>query len=123
MYVECTAAVKGQPETVYDREFGLVRHTIRVVLAKDTADKLPATYEKIYAACQAVVCNAQKGEGIYDNLKLELERCFRNLLKELLDNAQSGIKWLEPFIQACEWFDKQVVSSTALSMSGCPGLG
>ena len=112
MCTEYRISVKAQPESVYDREFVLVRQTIRILLERGTAEKLPATYEKIYAACQAVVCNARKGEGLYDSLKLEMERCLGSLLRGLLDTPQTGIVWLDPFIQACEWFDKQVVRKT-----------
>lgn len=101
-----------QPERVYDRDFALVRQTIRVLLTKGTTDPLPGTYARIYSACQAVVCDAQRGEGLYDNLKLELERCLGNILNDLVRDERTGVAWLEPFVQACEWFWKRVVSST-----------
>ena len=80
-----------------------------MLLAKGTADPLPASYERIYSACQAVVCNAQKGEGIYEYLKMQMERSFDVLRKDLLSDQRVGVAWLEPFIQTCEWFEKQVV--------------
>ena len=118
-YTAETCVVKAQAESVYDRDLALVRRAIRVILAKGTTETLPATYAKIYAACQAVVSNAHKGEGIYENLKLEMERCFGSLLKGLLETSHVGVAWLQPFIEACNWFDKQVVSRPLLSVYAC----
>ena len=72
-------------------------------------EPLPATYERIYSACRAVVCDAKKGEGVYDNVKLEIERCCGRLFEELRNSSSAGVEWLEPFKQVCEWYDKQVV--------------
>ena len=80
-----------------------------MLLEKGTNDLLPATNQKIYAACQALVCSAQKGEGIHEYLKLHMERSFDGLRRDLLADSRMGIAWLEPFVQTCEWFEKQVV--------------
>ncbi|GJE92100.1 cullin-domain-containing protein [Phanerochaete sordida] len=101
-------ALKVQSNDVYDRDLALVRRAIRVVLAKGTTETMPATYEKIYAACRAVVQNAQNGEGVYEYLKMEMERCFGSLLRELLETPHIGVAWLQPFIETCSWFDRQV---------------
>lgn len=54
---------------------------------------------------------SDKGEGLYENVKLELERCVGSLARELLQDSQDGVQWLISFIESCAWFEKQAVSS------------
>jgi cullin 4 len=79
-------------------------------LTKGTKETLPVTYEAIYLACRSIVCIANKGEGLYQTLKMEMEQSLSRLAKELLDEEQTGANWLAAFVQACDWFESQVVS-------------
>ena len=78
----------------------------------DAKSKLPATYAAIYSACRAVVCEAKRGEGLYDNLKLSLEQCAGRIATYLLSLDAPPVEWLVPFVEQCEWFAKQVVSDS-----------
>ncbi len=102
--------VKRFPESAYDSEYKLCIRAIRVLLTRENPESLPGTYEKIYSACRAVVCAAQKGEGLYEHLKLEIERCIGNLQRKLVEDGSKDVEWLCPFTESCNWFAKQVVS-------------
>lgn len=75
---------------------------------------MSATYDRIFRACRAVVAEAGKGEGIYDVVKMELERCVAKVQKVLTDDERKSIDWLVPFTNKCAWFEKQVVSAYSL---------
>ncbi|KAJ7042628.1 Cullin family-domain-containing protein [Mycena alexandri] len=78
-------------------------------------DSLPATYEAIYGECFSVVCVQNTGEGLYTNLKLELEQAVsRRLSKDLssltkkTDDADVAVAWIKEFVETCKWFETQV---------------
>ncbi|OBZ79494.1 Cullin-4 [Grifola frondosa] len=100
--------IKPAVESRGDSDFALVRRCVRVLLTKDGDDKLPATYEQIYRTCKSVVCDHGKGEGLYENVKLELEKCVGALASSLLRDGRGSVSWLIPFIESCAWFEKQV---------------
>lgn len=102
--------VKTPASSTYDSYFNIIRASIRILLDSSITDELPATYEKLYSACRAVVCEADRGEGLYENLKLSLEQCVGRVSRQLLELSQPGIHWLQPFVEACEWFEGRVVS-------------
>ncbi|THH15298.1 hypothetical protein EW146_g5163 [Bondarzewia mesenterica] len=84
-----------------------LRRCIRLMLTRESADALPLTYERIYAICRYVVCEARDGEGLMMTLKLELEQCVGRLRGSLLDGAASGVSWIAEIVEACAWFEKQ----------------
>ncbi|TFK63076.1 Cullin-domain-containing protein [Pluteus cervinus] len=105
-----------------DTPFELLRKCITILLTKDSPEPLPATYEAIYRACQSVVTISANGEGLYDRLKIELERCLTRLVEELMNSpGQRGasmnvdgenhgsVEWLGQFVQICQWFEDQIV--------------
>ncbi|KAI0662359.1 Cullin-domain-containing protein [Cubamyces menziesii] len=69
---------------------------------------LPATYDRISRACRAAVAEAGKGEGLYDAVKMELERCVRVIEGSLVNDSRKSVEWLVPFTEACAWFERQV---------------
>ena len=72
-------AVEERAPHFYDGDYRIVKQSIRIILTRNSTEKLPATYERIYNACRSVVCLAKKGAGLYDDvLKLELERLLRD---------------------------------------------
>ncbi|PCH33173.1 Cullin-domain-containing protein [Wolfiporia cocos MD-104 SS10] len=91
-----------------DEDLALVRRSIRTLLTKNGVDALPATYEHIYRACRAVVCVHTLGEGLYGNVKMELEQCVGGLARDLLQDRRGDAEWLLPFIDVCSWFEKRV---------------
>jgi len=105
--------VKPRPEN--PTELPQVRRCIRTLLTKGTTETLPITYEAIYLACRSIVCVADKGEGLYENLKIELERSLSRLANELVDEKGTEGQWIAAFVQACDWFEKQVVSIVSRS--------
>ncbi|KAI0344167.1 Cullin-domain-containing protein [Trametopsis cervina] len=100
--------IKTPASSTYDSYFNIIRASIRILLDSSITDELPATYEKLYSACRAVVCEADRGEGLYENLKLSLEQCVGRVSRQLLELSQPGIHWLQSFVEACEWFEGRV---------------
>ncbi|KAI0078540.1 Cullin-domain-containing protein [Panus rudis PR-1116 ss-1] len=95
-------------ESAFDKDYALVRRSIKVILTKGTTERLPATYAEIYTACRGIVCVQKKGEGMYEALKLEVERCVGELARFLVYEGSENIAWVIPFIEVCVWFEKQV---------------
>ncbi|KAF8650603.1 hypothetical protein AX16_005173 [Volvariella volvacea WC 439] len=119
--------IGGKAATERDPHLDLVRRCISVLLAKDTYENVPATYEVIYRACQYVITVAGRGEDLYGSLKLELEKGLGKLASKLLQAdadtgtamdvdelpaeskaGQSAIRWLSKFVEACDWFENQI---------------
>jgi hypothetical protein len=48
-------------------------------------------------------------------LKIELERSLSRLANELVDEKGTEGQWIAAFVQACDWFKKQVVSIVSRS--------
>ncbi len=87
----------------------MLRASIRLLLDIENTEPLPATYQRLFTACRAVVCEAERGQGLYESLKLSLEQGIGKIATRLVSSAQTGEQWLESFVNACEWFEKQVV--------------
>ena len=101
-----------------DADYALVRRSIKVLLTPENMDErpaLPATYDRIARACRAVVAEAGRGEGLYDVVKMELERCVGTIEKRLVTASEKSVEWLKPFTESCGWFEQQVVSIAALT--------
>ena len=111
--LRCT--VKWPSDAVYNDDYARALRAIRALLAKpsnpDAREPLPDTYEKIYASCRAVVTAAHKGEGLYDHVKQEVERCVGNVAQLLVHDNHQGVQWLAYFSDICKWFEQQVVRS------------
>ncbi|THH31569.1 hypothetical protein EUX98_g2606 [Antrodiella citrinella] len=88
----------------FDTSFATLRRTLRALFTP--GDRLPESYERIYAACR--VCATYRAEGIYDNLKLEVQRCIGEVARLLQEDARQGVEWVQPFVEKCEWFERQV---------------
>ncbi|KAG6805519.1 hypothetical protein H0H92_015110, partial [Tricholoma furcatifolium] len=99
--------------------------SIRVILAppqksetKDVRLRLAASYEEIYTACQSVVVVAQRGEELYDRLRLELEQSIGRLahslatqdpeIKDKRDKDDLPILWIADFVAGCDWFEREI---------------
>ncbi|KAK2464856.1 hypothetical protein APHAL10511_002932 [Amanita phalloides] len=96
---------KPAPEDV---QLTLLRRCIRIVLTKEYPEVIPTTYETVYNACRSIVAVADKGEGLYDTLKLELEYCTGRLTRILAELEVKGIEWITHFVNICEWFGTQI---------------
>lgn len=97
-----------------DKDFALVTRSVRVLLNKQGSDNLPASYEYIYRACRSVVDVYNRGEGLYETLKLELEKCVGILARELLQDKARDVERLLKFNETCAWFEKQTVWRTRI---------
>lgn len=80
------------------------------MLTKGSNESIPITYEAVYSACRSIVCVSNKGEGLYQTLKMEVEQSLARLAQELLEEKRSAVQWLSVFVDGCNWFEKQVVS-------------
>ncbi|KAI0367469.1 Cullin-4B [Pilatotrama ljubarskyi] len=100
--------IKPAADSVNEADYTLVRRTIRMLLTPGENGALPATYDRISRACRAAVSEAGRGEGLYDAVKMELERCVGTIERELLNEARKSVEWLVPFTEACAWFERQV---------------
>lgn len=92
-----------------DQCLNTVDSFLRAFLVRDNK-LLPASYEAVYQACRTVVVSAGRGEALYSRLKQTLEKCVRDLSKELLAGNEKGVRWIVPFNEVCVWFERRVVS-------------
>ena len=100
-----------------DALFLLLRQSIRRILTREAEVPVKHSYENIYVACRALVTLYNKGEGIYGNLKIDLEQSLGRLADHL-ETFQAegpeasdapGMKWIEEFVKVCRWFEAQIV--------------
>ncbi|EMD41477.1 hypothetical protein CERSUDRAFT_110046 [Gelatoporia subvermispora B] len=97
-------------------DIALIRRCVRVLLDRSHDGPLPATYEEVYRACRATVCTTRAGEQLFEGVKMELEKCVGGLAMALSqvkaktkdEEKREEVEWLEPFIEVCAWFEKQV---------------
>ena len=62
---------------------------------------LPATYERIFSNCRALVIDYKRGEDLYGALKLELEQSL---------TALAGIMMIEDSKEEIDWILRSIVS-------------
>ena len=86
-------AVAAHASNFYDADYNVLRASIRAILDSTNTDELPATKQKLFAACRAVVCQSQRGQGLYESLKLSLEQSVGKAANQLLSSARAG-GWL-----------------------------
>ncbi|KAF5376863.1 hypothetical protein D9615_007286 [Tricholomella constricta] len=94
-----------------DAHHNLLRRSIRTILTRDSSEDIPATYEGIYAACRSIVTVANKGEGLYGTLRIELEQSIGRLANSLTAQhipEDEAAQWITEFVGACSWFEKQI---------------
>ncbi|KIJ95335.1 hypothetical protein K443DRAFT_51912, partial [Laccaria amethystina LaAM-08-1] len=89
-------------------QFGLVRRCIKISLTRASFDVLPATYERIFSNCRALVIDYKRGEDLYGALKLELEQSLTALARIIIEESKEEIDWLANFAEHCEWFESQI---------------
>lgn len=94
----------------WSREFTNVRHCIRTILTKGASETLPLSYEEIYTGCRSIVCVSNKGEGLYETFKMEMDQSLNRLKELLVTEKRTGVEWVAAFVEGCEWFETQVVS-------------
>lgn len=89
-----------------------LQQCIKHILTRDSVDPRLPTHEAIYSECMSAVCVLGTGEGLYQTLKLQLEQSVSRLSKELLSEKKDhgpGAIWINKFVNACKWFETQVV--------------
>lgn len=123
-----TPTGEGDAQSKLLRNLSLLQRSIRAILtllaelgSDDHREVIPASYEGIYSACRSVVSVANRGEDLYDKLRLELEQSIGRLavslateevvVKELEDQDNLPIVWLSTFVANCEWFENKIVSN------------
>ena len=70
-----------------------------------------SSFESIFAACRTIVSGAKDSGDLYDQVKMQLERCVGELAQGLGDKKEKGVRWIKPFNETCVWFEGRVVSS------------
>lgn len=48
---------------------------------------------------------------LYDQVKVQFERCVGELAQDLNNKKEKGIQWIKPFNETCMWFEGRVVSA------------
>ncbi|KAF5364006.1 hypothetical protein D9756_000828 [Leucocoprinus leucothites] len=91
-----------------DKEFALLRHCIRIILKPDQDVLMPTTNHSIYCACRTVVSIAKRGEGLYDVLQMELEKCVNTLVGTCTRGDKEPIDWITYFVTTCAWFETRI---------------
>lgn len=86
-----------------------MRRAIRVVLNPDENEVLPASNYAIYSACHTIVSIVKKGEGLFDALQMEMERCVGSLVRSCVESDKEKIEWLGFFVTTCKWFETKIV--------------
>ena len=103
--------VDSESEGIWTGYFNNIRYCIRTILTRGASENLPLSYEEIYTACRFLVCISNKGEGLYETFKMEMEQSLSRLAIELLiTEKRTGIKWINAFVDGSKWFEQQVVS-------------
>lgn len=70
-----------------------------------------SSFENIFSACRTIVAVTKDSGDLYDQVKMQLERCVGELAQDLSDKKEKGVKWIKPFNETCAWFDERVVSA------------
>ena len=73
------------------------------------------TYEGIYRTCRFVVTVSNRGQSLYENLKIDLERCLGGLAGDLKQEVSNATQWMALFVQICRWFEAQVVRQKSIT--------
>jgi len=69
-----------------------------------------SSFENIFSACRTIVYVTKGSGDLYDQVKMQLERCVGELAQDLSDKKEKGIQWIKPFNETCVWFEGRVVS-------------
>jgi cullin 4 len=69
-----------------------------------------SSFEVIFAACRTIVSATKDPSDLYDQVKMQFERCTGELAQELGDKKEKGVQWIKPFNETCVWFEERVVS-------------
>lgn len=107
--IQVVGEYKSQPPAA-DKQLRLIIRCIRMILTRDPGptDILPTSYENIYTACQALVTVHKQGEGLYGDVKIELEKSIRPLSRALAVSTEKNTAWITTFNQALAWFEQQI---------------
>ena len=97
--------------------YGLLRRSIPAILSSHSDARIPYLYEDIYQACQAVVSVQQKGEELYDVVKVEIQKALGTLANQLkekpvesnMDSEDKSIWWITRLVQLSDDFEARVV--------------
>jgi len=110
-HLECSViSAESQPPAA-DKQLKLLIRSIRTILTRDPGptDILPASYEAIYTACQAIVTVSQQGEDLYNHVKMELGKSIGQLSRALVVSTEKDTAWITTFNKALTWLEQQIV--------------
>ncbi|KAF4584577.1 hypothetical protein EYR40_004576 [Pleurotus pulmonarius] len=95
--------------------FVLLKRCLRVLLSKNPTEypEIPLSYVGVYDMCRAMVCDAGLGDGLFEDVRLEVEKCIGVLLTHL-GADHDHIQWLSNFVECCAWFEKQIALLSSL---------
>ena len=95
--------------------FNLITRFLRYYLTKprSVAAAIPAppgsSFELIFVACRTIVSATSDPSDLYDQVKVQFERCVGELAQDLDDKKEKGVQWIKPFNEICVWFEGRVV--------------
>jgi cullin-4 len=85
-----------------------------------------SSFENTFAACRTVVSATKDSGDLYDQVRMQLERCVGELAQNLSDKKEKGVQWIKPFNETCAWFEGRVVRANqiiprveAQALNGC----
>lgn len=97
--------------------FTLVTRFLRYYLTKPRSVAVAlspppsSSFEVIFAACRTIVSATKDSADLYDQVKMQFERCIGELAQDLCDKKERGVQWIKPFNETCAWFEGRVVSA------------
>ena len=69
-----------------------------------------SSFENIFTACRTIVYATKSSGDLYDQVRMQLEKCVGELAQDLGDKKEKGIQWIKPFNETCTWFGGRMVS-------------
>lgn len=110
-----------KPSTSDTNPHTYIRGCLEIILTRAAMNKLPISYEGVFSACRSIVMVANGGEGLYGTVKMELEKSVNRLAKDLTEfKPEERMNWITEFVDASQWFEKQVVSWTVIKSQNNP---
>ena len=96
--------------------FSLITRFLRYYLTKprSAAAAFPpppnSSFENIFTACRTIASATKDPSDLYDQVRIQFERCVGELAQDLGDKKEKGVQWIKPFNETCAWFEGRVVS-------------
>ena len=105
-YVCIESRLASRPTNIAP-DMSILRQTIRAALTRPFPG-IPFSYQVVYNSCNAVVTVFGAGETLYREFKLEIDKTLDRTASQLNSSSETGVEWIEAFVNVCDWFQNQV---------------